>query len=187
MKQNLVVLLADLFNLFEIHPAKCVCYPGMEQQSPGESKHDVFHTRSHLFVQNSSSSQSQLSQPFGHSHHHRSIDWAERGEPFCSHVCVCNLRSFPLETLQVRRQTQSSKIICHDIIESPSIEATAKKNKKKTSTKSKSSVTISFRSSLYYPPSHQICSTTNQAFWRVHHRTVCNAKLNRFCHGDKLN
>ncbi|KFB37761.1 hypothetical protein ZHAS_00005076 [Anopheles sinensis] len=33
MKQNLVVLLADLFNLFEIHPAKCVCYPGMEQQS----------------------------------------------------------------------------------------------------------------------------------------------------------
>ncbi|EAT43241.1 AAEL005304-PA [Aedes aegypti] len=32
MKQNLVVLLADLFNLFEIHPAKCVCYPGMEQQ-----------------------------------------------------------------------------------------------------------------------------------------------------------
>lgn len=32
MKQNLVVLLADLFNLFEIHPAKCVCYPGMESQ-----------------------------------------------------------------------------------------------------------------------------------------------------------
>uniref|UniRef100_A0A2M3ZFU7 Putative microtubule-binding calmodulin-regulated spectrin-associated n=1 Tax=Anopheles braziliensis TaxID=58242 RepID=A0A2M3ZFU7_9DIPT len=32
MKPNLVVLLADLFNLFEIHPAKCVCYPGMEQQ-----------------------------------------------------------------------------------------------------------------------------------------------------------
>lgn len=32
MKQNLVVLLADLFNVFEIHPAKCVCYPGMEQQ-----------------------------------------------------------------------------------------------------------------------------------------------------------
>uniref|UniRef100_A0A182MAD3 CASAMP N-terminal domain-containing protein n=1 Tax=Anopheles culicifacies TaxID=139723 RepID=A0A182MAD3_9DIPT len=39
MKQNLVVLLADLFNLFEIHPAKCVCYPGMEQQSPGKFKH----------------------------------------------------------------------------------------------------------------------------------------------------
>uniref|UniRef100_A0A336MXI7 CSON005804 protein n=1 Tax=Culicoides sonorensis TaxID=179676 RepID=A0A336MXI7_CULSO len=32
MKQNLLVLLADLFNLFEIHPAKCVCYPEMEQQ-----------------------------------------------------------------------------------------------------------------------------------------------------------
>lgn len=32
MKQNLVVLLADLFNLFEIHPAKCVCYPGMDNQ-----------------------------------------------------------------------------------------------------------------------------------------------------------
>lgn len=31
MKQNLVVLLADFFNLFEIHPTKCVCYPGMEQ------------------------------------------------------------------------------------------------------------------------------------------------------------
>lgn len=33
MKQNLVVLLADLFNLFEIHPAKCVSYPGMDQHS----------------------------------------------------------------------------------------------------------------------------------------------------------
>lgn len=33
MKQNLVVLLADFFNLFEIHPTKCVCYPGMEQPS----------------------------------------------------------------------------------------------------------------------------------------------------------
>lgn len=37
MKQNLVVLLADLFNLFEIHPAKCVAYPGMDQQI--SSKH----------------------------------------------------------------------------------------------------------------------------------------------------
>lgn len=33
MKQNLVVLLADFFNLFEIHPTKCVCYPGMEQST----------------------------------------------------------------------------------------------------------------------------------------------------------
>lgn len=32
MKYNLLVLLADLFNLFEIHPAKCVCYPEMGQQ-----------------------------------------------------------------------------------------------------------------------------------------------------------
>lgn len=36
MKQNLVVLLADLFNLFEIHPAKCVAYPGMDQQISSE-------------------------------------------------------------------------------------------------------------------------------------------------------
>lgn len=35
MKQNLVALLADLFNLFEIHPSKCVNYPGMEQQMAG--------------------------------------------------------------------------------------------------------------------------------------------------------
>lgn len=42
MKQNLVVLLADLFNLFEIHPTKCVNYPGMEQQVAGKSAHDVY-------------------------------------------------------------------------------------------------------------------------------------------------
>lgn len=30
MKLNLLVLLADLFNLFEIHPANCVSYPGMD-------------------------------------------------------------------------------------------------------------------------------------------------------------
>lgn len=36
MKQNLVVLLADLFNLFEIHPAKCVVYPEMATQSTSE-------------------------------------------------------------------------------------------------------------------------------------------------------
>ncbi len=36
MKQNLVVLLADIFNLFEIHPAACVDYPESEQAS-GES------------------------------------------------------------------------------------------------------------------------------------------------------
>lgn len=36
MKQNLVVLLGDLFNLCELHPAKCVIYPGMDQLQ-GES------------------------------------------------------------------------------------------------------------------------------------------------------
>ncbi|XP_055529667.1 patronin isoform X5 [Wyeomyia smithii] len=48
MKQNLVVLLADLFNLFEIHPAKCVCYPGMEQQQvpdSGTNEHGIAHRR----------------------------------------------------------------------------------------------------------------------------------------------
>uniref|UniRef100_A0A182IPY1 CKK domain-containing protein n=1 Tax=Anopheles atroparvus TaxID=41427 RepID=A0A182IPY1_ANOAO len=51
MKQNLVVLLADLFNLFEIHPAKCVCYPGMEQQSTdaigigATNEHGIAHRR----------------------------------------------------------------------------------------------------------------------------------------------
>lgn len=33
MRHNLIALLADLYNLFEIHPSKCVNYPGMEQQS----------------------------------------------------------------------------------------------------------------------------------------------------------
>lgn len=33
MQQNLVVLLADLFNLFEIHPAPCVDYPESETAS----------------------------------------------------------------------------------------------------------------------------------------------------------
>lgn len=33
MKQNLVVLLADMFNVFEIHPAPCVDYPESEQAS----------------------------------------------------------------------------------------------------------------------------------------------------------
>lgn len=33
MKQNLVVLLADIFNLFEIHPAHCVDYPESEVAS----------------------------------------------------------------------------------------------------------------------------------------------------------
>jgi calmodulin-regulated spectrin-associated protein len=31
MKQNLIVFLADLFNVIEIHPAKCVRYPGMDK------------------------------------------------------------------------------------------------------------------------------------------------------------
>uniref|UniRef100_A0A182YJE2 Uncharacterized protein n=1 Tax=Anopheles stephensi TaxID=30069 RepID=A0A182YJE2_ANOST len=48
MKQNLVVLLADLFNLFEIHPAKCVCYPGMEQQSPVNRSPSASTLRKHI-------------------------------------------------------------------------------------------------------------------------------------------
>lgn len=31
MKQNLLVLLADLFNVLEIHPVKCVRFPGWEK------------------------------------------------------------------------------------------------------------------------------------------------------------
>lgn len=31
MKQNLVVFLADMYNVLEIHPAKCVRYPGEER------------------------------------------------------------------------------------------------------------------------------------------------------------
>lgn len=31
MKQNLLVLLADLFNVLEIHPVKCVRFPGSER------------------------------------------------------------------------------------------------------------------------------------------------------------
>lgn len=31
MKQNLIVFLADLFNVIEIHPVKCVKYPGMDK------------------------------------------------------------------------------------------------------------------------------------------------------------
>ncbi|XP_030388155.1 patronin isoform X7 [Scaptodrosophila lebanonensis] len=51
MKLNLVVLLTDLFNLFEIHPAKCVCYPGMDAQDVivkrnfGANEHGICHRR----------------------------------------------------------------------------------------------------------------------------------------------
>lgn len=41
MKQNLVALLADMFNLFEVHPTKCVGYPGMEQQVAGKRSETV--------------------------------------------------------------------------------------------------------------------------------------------------
>ncbi|XP_070491313.1 patronin isoform X14 [Chironomus tepperi] len=52
MKQNLVVLLADMFNLFEIHPAPCVDYPECEN-STGEiatnqsktNEHGIAHRR----------------------------------------------------------------------------------------------------------------------------------------------
>uniref|UniRef100_W8AY32 Short spindle protein 4 n=1 Tax=Ceratitis capitata TaxID=7213 RepID=W8AY32_CERCA len=42
MKLNLVVLLADLFLLFEIHPAKCVCYPGMD--APGKLLKNIYYS-----------------------------------------------------------------------------------------------------------------------------------------------
>lgn len=40
MQQNLIVFLADLFNVLEIHPVKCVRFPGSEraQQSLKEGK-----------------------------------------------------------------------------------------------------------------------------------------------------
>lgn len=36
MKQNLIVFLADLFNVLEINPVKCVRYPGMDKLSNGK-------------------------------------------------------------------------------------------------------------------------------------------------------
>ncbi|XP_037895535.1 patronin isoform X3 [Glossina fuscipes] len=51
MKLNLLVLLADLFNLFEIHPANCVNYPGMDsleviaKQNAGANEHGFYHRR----------------------------------------------------------------------------------------------------------------------------------------------
>ncbi|XP_025830608.1 patronin isoform X4 [Agrilus planipennis] len=53
MKQNLVVFLADLFNLLEINPAKCVRYPEMDKTSsnegfPARNAHGVVHKRNLL-------------------------------------------------------------------------------------------------------------------------------------------
>ncbi|XP_072388108.1 patronin isoform X5 [Diabrotica undecimpunctata] len=52
MKQNLLVFLADLFNVMEINPAKCVRYPGMEKFSseglPSINLHGVMHKRNLL-------------------------------------------------------------------------------------------------------------------------------------------
>ncbi|XP_037819379.1 patronin isoform X15 [Lucilia sericata] len=51
MRLNLLVLLADLFNLFEIHPANCVTYPGMDsieiiaKQNAGANEHGIYHRR----------------------------------------------------------------------------------------------------------------------------------------------
>lgn len=51
MKQNLVVLLADIFNLFEIHPAPCVDCPESEVAS-GEftSLHDSINQLAQLSI-----------------------------------------------------------------------------------------------------------------------------------------
>lgn len=35
MKQNLIVFLADMFNVLEIHPVKCVRYPGIDKSPRG--------------------------------------------------------------------------------------------------------------------------------------------------------
>lgn len=46
MQQNLIVFLADLFNVLEIHPVKCVRFPGSEraQQSLKEGPKSTIHT-----------------------------------------------------------------------------------------------------------------------------------------------
>ncbi|XP_043601813.1 patronin isoform X11 [Bombus pyrosoma] len=51
MKQNLVVFLADMYNVLEIHPAKCVRYPGEERamqflDACPRNSHGVAHKRS---------------------------------------------------------------------------------------------------------------------------------------------
>ncbi|XP_036145003.1 patronin isoform X2 [Monomorium pharaonis] len=51
MKQNLVVFLADMYNVLEIHPAKCVRYPGEERvmqylDDCPRNSHGVAHKRS---------------------------------------------------------------------------------------------------------------------------------------------
>ncbi|XP_057664944.1 patronin isoform X8 [Diorhabda carinulata] len=56
MKQNLLVFIADLFNVMEINPAKCVRYPGMDKYStdvaveglPQSNAHGVMHKRNLL-------------------------------------------------------------------------------------------------------------------------------------------
>ncbi|XP_017837896.1 patronin isoform X45 [Drosophila busckii] len=59
MKLNLVLLLTDLFNLFEIHPAKCVCYPGMDGQGR-RSRRNSSSEDSQLTIENFGGSQDQL-------------------------------------------------------------------------------------------------------------------------------
>ncbi|CAG9862690.1 unnamed protein product [Phyllotreta striolata] len=52
MKQNLLVFLADLFNIMEINPANCVRYPGMDKFTseglPHTNAHGVVHKRNLL-------------------------------------------------------------------------------------------------------------------------------------------
>ncbi|XP_044267987.1 patronin isoform X10 [Tribolium madens] len=51
MRYNLIVFLADLFNVIEIHPAKCVRYPGMDKFNEGfppRNEHGVAHKRNLL-------------------------------------------------------------------------------------------------------------------------------------------
>lgn len=50
MRTNLIVLLADLFNLFEIHPAKCVTCPGPDQITPGKHVSQTYCSSNLMFA-----------------------------------------------------------------------------------------------------------------------------------------
>lgn len=41
MRQNLVAMLADLFNMLEVHPVKSVKYPGTGEYPPNEAYSQV--------------------------------------------------------------------------------------------------------------------------------------------------
>lgn len=49
MKQNLLVFLADMYNVLEIHPVKCVRYPGEERAMQYLDGMDYFHS-THKYI-----------------------------------------------------------------------------------------------------------------------------------------